>query len=55
MSDALTIVMFTHFTDKLKRNAHLSPPETGLVEATYASLLRRVWGRHRPLPQDSVL
>jgi hypothetical protein len=40
MSDALTIVMFTHFTDKLKRNAHLSPPQTGLAEATYASLLR---------------
>jgi hypothetical protein len=39
-ADALTIVMFTHFTNKLKKNAHLSPPETGLVEATYASLLR---------------
>jgi pyrroloquinoline quinone biosynthesis protein E len=35
---SLTLVMPTHFTNKLRVNRHLSPPGTGLVEETYRSL-----------------
>jgi pyrroloquinoline quinone biosynthesis protein E len=36
---SLTLVMPTHYTNKLKVNRHLSLPGTGLVEATYRSLM----------------
>lgn len=35
----LTVAMLTHFSRKLEANAELSPPGTGLVETTYASVL----------------
>ena len=42
--EKLTVVMVTHFSRKLKVNANLSPPGTGLVETTYTSVLN-VFGR----------
>jgi len=36
----LTVLMATHFTDKLVLNRHLAPPGDGLVRSTYASMLR---------------
>ena len=38
----LTLVILTHYTDKLKQNSHLCPPGTRLIEATYESLVSRV-------------
>ncbi len=34
---SLTVLMVTHYTGKLNRYAHLAPPDTGLVAATYDS------------------
>lgn len=36
----VTVLIVTHLTQKLNRNAHLSPPDTGLVAATYDSALK---------------
>ena len=36
--DQLTLLMVTHFTDKLRLNRHLAPPGTGLVGTTFSSM-----------------
>ena len=37
---SLTVLVTTHFSDKLKINRHLAPPGTGLVQETWSSMVR---------------
>ena len=39
-TDQMTLLMVTHFTDKLSLNRHLAPPGTKLVQTTYDSMLK---------------
>ena len=42
LTSRLTLVILTHYTNKLVKYRHLNPPGTGLVEKTYFSLIENI-------------
>ena len=50
-TEQVTLLMATHFTEKLDRNRHLAPPGIGLVQSTYSSMLEVLGHEIRQCPK----
>ena len=53
-TDQITLVMVTHFTDKLSLNRRLSPPGTGLVQKTFASMIEVLGSEIKKCPKIMI-